>query len=382
MTTSLAFAAAAAGLIAAAMVLLGGWSAWRLERLSESQESDANETLISVVIPARDEAQYLEASVRSLLAQQDVDLEVIVVNDHSSDATGAIADALAAEDERVRILHDPELRPGWLGKVNAMQHGLDAARGPLVLLSDADIDRAPRCLASALSVLRQRDLDLLTLIPEFRCESFWESVLIPQILVAGYAQLFGPAVNDPRSKQAVAAGAFILVRREVLETLGGLKAIRSNPTDDVALAQMFKRNGRRMLILQAADFVSVRLFHGNRHAFWGLTKNILIAVDRLWLAPAAMLLPFFVYWTPLIALAVGAARGDAVLAAVGFAGYAASWLALVAARLLCGCRFAWAAASCFPLAAVPVALCFAIAIYHRLVGGAVSWRGRVIALQD
>ena len=112
---------------------------------------------MSVIIPARNEEQDLAEALASVLSQQDVELEVIVVNDHSSDRTGAIADTLAAADARVTVIHDPELPPGWLGKCNAMQKAVAVASGDMLLFTDADIMHDPRCFVTALAEMERRE---------------------------------------------------------------------------------------------------------------------------------------------------------------------------------------------------------------------------------
>ena len=115
-----------------------------------------------------------------MLDQQDVDLEIIVVNDHSSDRTGAIADGLAVADPRLRVIHNPELPPGWLGKCNAMQQAAAVATGEMILFTDADIVHSPRCFVTALAEMERRELDFLSLFPLMECVSFWENAILPR----------------------------------------------------------------------------------------------------------------------------------------------------------------------------------------------------------
>ena len=116
-----------------------------------------------------------------MLAQEDVELEVIVVNDHSSDCTGAIADAFAAADGQVRVIHDPELPAGWLGKCNAMQKAAASASGDMLLFTDADIVHAPRCFIMGLAEMETRKLDFLSLFPLMKCVSVVENIIVPAL---------------------------------------------------------------------------------------------------------------------------------------------------------------------------------------------------------
>ncbi len=215
----------------------------QLGTLDADSQIRSAEPTISVIVPARNEQLDLASAVRSILAQQDVRLQVILVNDHSSDDTGAIADSLARSDDRVTVIHDPPLRDGWLGKTNAMQTGISLATGALTVFTDADVIHHPCCFAVAVAMLEEKKLDLLSLCPTFECKSFWENVLLPHCFIAGTVQFCLQSVNDPRSSNGAAAGAFILVRREMVDRIDGMQSVRSEFLDDVALARSVKRHG-------------------------------------------------------------------------------------------------------------------------------------------
>jgi glycosyltransferase involved in cell wall biosynthesis len=157
-------------------------NAWRIGNFDASTEPrDYTRFLISVIIPARNEEMDLRQTLHSVLNQEGVRLEVIVINDHSDDRTGAIAEAVAAEDGRVTVIHDPPLKPGWLGKCNALEHGRQLASGDYIILSDADIDHHPRCFSSAMEHFERHDLDLFSLFPLIICESLWENIFLPEV---------------------------------------------------------------------------------------------------------------------------------------------------------------------------------------------------------
>lgn len=331
---------------------------------------------VSVVIPARNEALDIEASVRSVLAMEHVDLEVIVVNDHSEDETGTILDAIAAEDSRLTVVHNPPLREGWLGKPNAMDAGVAHARGETILFSDADVLHHRSELATALDVMHREQLDMLSLCPRFHCDSLFENVVLPHLFIAGTVQFCLQAINSPTSPHGAAAGAFILLSRQKLDELGGIHAIRNEFLDDVAIAREVKRSGGKARLHFAPELSDVRLFKGNHHAIWGLTKNILGAVDHIVMAIPAMFLPLVVYWIPLICFGIGLAKGSLPMTIAGATAYAIQCLLLIpVARYV---RFNPFAAVLFPLGIIPVMCSFSAALYHRVVSGSVAWRGRVI----
>jgi chlorobactene glucosyltransferase len=335
---------------------------------------------ITVIIPARDEEQDIGAALQSVLDQQDVDLEIIVVNDHSSDRTGEIADAMAAADRRLRVMHNPDLPPGWLGKCNAMQRAAALATGEMLLFTDADILHAPRCFVTAQAEMERRDLDFLSLFPRMDCVSLWENVILPA-LIGGLADLAALGIEDPHSPDAVAAGAFLMIRPHVFRAIGGFEPISHEMLDDVALARLVKRNGHRIGFRLAPHLLQVRLFKDNRHAFWGMTKNILEGLHgRLWMAPLAMILPAFVFVTPWVCaiVALNQARTGLLLLAMGVYGaqYAMIW---ASSRIF---RFRPFKALLFPLVVAPVACCMVRALYLYSLHGSVQWRGRTIQVRN
>lgn len=351
----------------------------RLGELGPQSHTHIPHKKITVIVPARNEAADLRSSVESLLAQDEVELSVVIVNDHSTDGTAEIADSLAA-DSRVRVIHDPPLTAGWLGKANAMQHGFLATTSEVLVFSDADVLHRRRCFATVLAEMSRQQADLISVCPRFISESFWENVTLPHCLVAGMVQFFFPSVNNPQSSAAGAAGALMMARRSVLEEIGGLACIKSAMLDDVELARAVKRHGAKVCFHIAPELLQVRLFKGNHHAFWGLTKNILGGVDNFWMALPAMFLPVFVYWGPLLAVWIGWARRRPILAVAGAAAYAIQLGLVFMSRRIVSVRFP--AAAFFPLGAFPVFCCFVRALYHRLRDGTVVWRGRAVSVTE
>jgi glycosyltransferase involved in cell wall biosynthesis len=334
---------------------------------------------LSVIIPARDEERDLSESLRSVLAQADVELEVIVVNDHSRDQTGAIAESVARSDSRVKVLHDPELLPGWLGKCNAMQQAAARASGEMLLFTDADIIHKPRCFATALAEMERHQLDFLSLFPRMQFISLSENIILPA-LIGGIALLATRGIEDPESSDALAAGAFLMLRSRVFRALGGFEPIKNEMLDDVALAKLIKRNSYRVGFRIAPDLLSVRLYKDNRHAFWGMTKNILVGLNgRYWLAPAVILLPVLVFWAPLYCAVAGAVGGEPVLVAAAAGTYALQLAMIWSARRVF--EFHPGKALLFPLVVIPVACCMVRALYLYVLHGAVEWRGRTVRVR-
>jgi chlorobactene glucosyltransferase len=228
---------------------------------------------VSVVIPARNEEAGLERAVRSHLAQEYSNLQVVVVEDRSTDGTAKILEALSREDSRVTVVAGREPPDGWLGKPHALWLGSKTADGELFLFADADVRYHPRALIEALTVLEDRRLDLLAFFPKFETRGFWENVLIPYLSVGVFLGLGFLGAMRRFRPLAIGAGAGNLVRRRAYDAVGGHPALRDSVIDDVRLAITLKRAGYRVGGFRAPDRVVVRMYRGFREVWNGFTKN-------------------------------------------------------------------------------------------------------------
>ncbi len=217
---------------------------WRADqRLAKSGEPDGWPSVVAIV-PARDEAPSIGACVAAL-ARQDYAgaLAIVVVDDSSTDGTGDIARAVAGP---VEVIAGEALPAGWSGKLWALDTGLrHAAALPAdyVWFSDADIVHEPHVLADLVGFAEARRLDMVSLMARLHCRYFWERLLVPAFVFFFQMLYPFPAVNDPRSKTAGAAGGCVLLRQDALERIGGIGAIRGDLIDDCALAAAVKRSG-------------------------------------------------------------------------------------------------------------------------------------------
>ena len=295
------------------------------------------------------------------------------MNDGSTDATGELADRLALRDKRVEVMHDPPLRDGWLGKANAMQCAFERATAEEVLFTDADVIHRPGALARGLAERERSGADLLSLSPRFHFECWWENVLLPHATMAGVIRFLA------RGREPAAVGAFMLVRRQVLEEMGGLACVKHEMLDDVMLAREVKRRGFQAAFALAPDLLDVRLFNTNREAFWGLTKNVLAGLRSPWQAVPLAIYVVLVYGLPPLAILVGTLRWDWGLFVSGLGVYAVQFSLVTLLRPLA--RVRWSQAWAFPLAMIPLLCCLVAALYYRVRHQGVYWRGRVRPVQ-
>ena len=351
----------------------------RIHWLSPSSVPVHNTSTISVIIPARNEEQDIAASLRSVLNQEGINLEVIVVNDYSTDRTGEIIDEIAQSDARVKVLHHPPLTPGWLGKCNAMQHGAAEATGDYSLFADADILHTPGCFATVLNVMQENAYEFISLLPRFENLSFWENVNVP-IYFFGVAKLLAtPGLEDPDSPNAVASGALMLIKTQVFRDIGGFEGVKEEMADDIGLARLLKARHYRVGYRLAPECLQVRLFKNSRDAFWGTTKNILLAVEgHLWLAFPLIILGIVQNWTPLLSVAVGVVFGNGLLLLAGMVTYGIQYLSFFSVGHLL--RFHPLKLLFFPLVVIVATCCIVRALFYH-TKGAIFWRGREIKVR-
>jgi glycosyltransferase involved in cell wall biosynthesis len=228
---------------------------------------------VSLIMPARNEERTLEPALRSKLENTYPELELILVDDRSTDATGTVADALARADTRLQVVHLDSLPEGWLGKVHAMQRGSERASGEWILFSDADVHLAPGTLERIIAHAEHEKLDHVSVLPEVTCTGFvLRAALVTffRVLSVG-GRLW--AVPDPRSSAAVGIGAFNLVRRAALERTPGLEWLKMEIGDDAALGVMLKRSGARPAVLEGRGAVSLEFYPSYRALTLALEKN-------------------------------------------------------------------------------------------------------------
>jgi chlorobactene glucosyltransferase len=352
----------------------------RLERAPSPREHPK----VSVVIPARDEERSIAAAVQAHLAQSYGDLEVITVNDQSTDRTGEILASLSLLDPRLVVVEGGPPPPGWLGKPHALWEGAQRASAPLLLFADADVVYGPEALTRAVGELQHSHADLLCLIPAIETVGFWEGALMPYLLNALF---LGPgflANSDRFRKIAAGGGAGNLVRRAAYEQIGGHAAIRDSVIDDIHLALRVKGAGLRARVVRAEKDVSVRMYRGFAEVCDGFTKNVAYAFSGpfgLWFGIQSVV-GIFLTVLPVVVL-FAAALGASVSSSDVFwagAGYGLFVLAQAALAIALG-RSLWPSLT-HPIMATVWAGILCRSFYHRIIRRRLTWRGRQFDARD
>ncbi|MHB0685856.1 glycosyltransferase family 2 protein, partial [Roseomonas mucosa] len=230
--------------------------------------------LVSILIPARDEAAHIAACAEAALASTGIEVEVLVMDDGSRDGTAAIVEALAAHDPRLRLLSAPPLPPGWTGKVHACARLAEAARGGHLLFIDADVRLAPQAAAALAAHARRHRLALASGVPRQEIGTLGEALTVPAInlLMLGYLPGAGRAFTR-HPALAAACGQLILVEAGAYRASGGHAALHGVLHDGLALARRLRAAGHRTEVVAGAHLATCRMYRGFRESWNGFLKN-------------------------------------------------------------------------------------------------------------
>jgi chlorobactene glucosyltransferase len=347
----------------------------------EPAEPPRDGPLVSLVIPARNEAHNIGPCVESALASTYPRLEVIVVDDHSSDGTASIVEAIASGDTRLRVITPPPLPDGWFGKQWACWTGAAESRGDLLGFMDADTRQAPDLVTRTVHALTSRGSDLLSVAGTQELGGFWERLIQPQIFAIMLQRYGGTEIvnRSRRVSEKIANGQCLWVRRATYDALGGHAAVKHEVAEDLALAQLWFRAGRTVSLVLGLDQLSTRMYTSLRELIEGWGKNIYAGgrnampfgmVGRL-LYPFALVAPSLFWLAPPIVLALG------LLGVVGASALAWAAIATVANLAWWLAVYAWLRLS--PLYAVLHPVGAAMVLYIAL--GAIA-RGRRVRWKE
>jgi cellulose synthase/poly-beta-1,6-N-acetylglucosamine synthase-like glycosyltransferase len=268
-------------LLAGGWIIFGVWvlgitpslvvTLWRsLDSVAARLQAPGAWPRVSMIVPARDEEKKIESAMRSKLAIDYPNLEVLAINDRSQDATGAILDRIAADDPRLCVLHLDSLPEGWLGKSHAMHVAATRATGDYLLFTDADVFFERDVLRKAVTMCEARGLDHLALMPRLASTGFFEQALelyfAMMLCIASQPWL----VRSSLRMSYVGVGAFNMVRRTAYNACGGHVAIRLDVLDDVKLGKLIKHAGFKQDVLDSAGGIQVRW----QDSFWGVVRGL------------------------------------------------------------------------------------------------------------
>ena len=265
---------------------------------------------LSVLVAARNETKCIETCIRSLFQQDYPGLEVVAINDRSTDDTAQILDRLAVEfPGRLKVVHVTNLPVGWFGKPHALTLGLQSASGSVICFTDADcVFEAPSALRTTVAELFRRDLDFISLAARYSMNSLREAVAVPCCSEALMTWLRPERIEDPRWSDAFANGAFIMVRKAPFERIGGWGAVRTQISEDLQLARLAKQQGLRVGVAHGKGFYRTASYPTVRESWNGWSR-----IFKGTLTPAQLMITVgrmsILFLMPLIAVLGGLWEG-------------------------------------------------------------------------
>ena len=230
-------------------------------------------TRVAAIVPARNEEVSIAACITSLAAQPEI-VEIIAVNDQSSDRTAEILHGLARNISHLRVVDAPAPPAGWVGKNHAASLGAQQANSPWLLFTDADAVLLEGATAKAIALAIEKDAVLISFSPEQQLQTWYERVLIPFVYLRLAQRFSFDEVNDPACKAAAANGQFLLIQRKTYDAVGGHDAIHNSVLEDVALARRVKSAGFRLWFASGFGIVRVRMYRSFSAMWEGWKKNL------------------------------------------------------------------------------------------------------------
>jgi chlorobactene glucosyltransferase len=345
----------------------------------------ANAPLISICIPARNEENNIRRCVEAALAQEYPNLEVIVLDDRSTDATLTLLNELASRDSRLISINGSDLPSGWAGKPHALYQAVTVARGEWLCFVDADTFLAPQALSSVLVKAQETEADLFTIMTRQILGSFWEKTVMPLVMTALSVGFSPRKINDPSRRDAVANGQFIFIKRSVYDAIGGHEKVKDQIVEDKAISEQVKWNGYRLIVADGSQVVSTRMYTSLGTMWEGWTKNIylglrdhpsLLLLGAFGATLALIAALFLPVWLPLGLVWYFNGGGWMAIAVAVQALIVWSYLlyirAVIAHRMGISRWYAWTT----PLGAGVFAAMMLTSAWKVLSGQGVTWRGR------
>ncbi len=263
---------------------------YQLDIVVEPTPPPLNAPFISVCVPARNEERNIRRCVEGILNQDYPNFEVIVLDDRSTDSTSEILHQLAAQNDRLKVISGSDLPEGWAGKPHALYQASAFTQGEWLCFIDADTFLEPNALSSCYAKAIETQADMFTIMTFQILGSFWEKTVLPLVMTALSVGFSPRKVNDPKRKDAIANGQFIMVKRSVYDAIGGHESVKDSIVEDKAISEQVKWNGHGLVVADGMKVARTRMYTSLPEMWEGWTKNIYLGLSE---QPSLMALGVF-----------------------------------------------------------------------------------------
>ena len=375
-------------LYAALMIILGAYAMINIilnlfyfKRMGKVEEK-TDGPLISIVIPVRNEEKNIGKLLESMISQKYRNIEILVINDQSTDRTERIIKGYADKDKRIRFFStDPEKQLHKNGKINALLQLIPHAKGEFILATDADTTHSADCISHAYSIMESKSLDIISGFPKEICDSYFGSICMSAMMLT---YVFVPqwlVHRFPIPAASFAIGQFIMMRKIAYEETGGYEAISSNQIcDDIGIVRLFVKHRKKYAFVDLSEYSSCTMYKTAAESFKGIERSIagVIPPKPLLMVPTALIVTIFIHisFSPIASLTMFFLYGFSLQAKLLLCGTVLFILAWYI-----GCKSAnWKkriSISC-PLTLLVVAAMYIHGLFRSITGKGFEWKGRII----
>ncbi|MDQ3020932.1 MAG: glycosyltransferase family 2 protein [Bacteroidota bacterium] len=287
-----------------------------LPKINSIQKNISNknkDVLVSVLIPARNEEDNIARCIKSVLNQSYGNIEIIVLNDNSSDRTGEIFNSI--EDSRLKIINGKPLEAGWVGKNFACDQLQRLAKGKYLLFIDADTEMSKGCVSAAVFFAAENGTDLLSIMPYEESVTFWEKLVIPMLYFAVMVFLPVPMIEKSNLKQlAMGNGQFMFFKQSFYDKIGGHKSLKNKIVEDVWLARRIKEFGGKLIFADGTDIMKCRMYKGFEEIWSGFSKNVFAGLSFSSIGLITVILLYLVFFiSPVFFLIFGSVISNSLI---------------------------------------------------------------------
>ena len=355
--------------------------------LDKFENTSKSTPKVSIILPARNEEEFLEKCLDTLLEQDYENYEIIVIDDSSDDSTGEIISKYSEKNPKIIHVSARPKPEGWMGKNWACMEGYRKATGELLLFTDADTKHSKNTISSSVSHLISFNLDALSAIPKMVTFDFWTKISLPMISTFLHTRFSALNVNNPSKKTAYFFGSFFIMKKATYEKIGMHEGVKHEIIEDGALGKKVKDLGYKIKIVKGEHLIDA-VWARDRITLWNALKRLMIplylqsekiAIGSFFATLFLLFVPFPIFATSLL-LPLEAISAKMLCVSAGFASLLIYVAAIIETKFLLELRLIHALFA--PLGGLVVVLGFLSGLLQAKKSSSVSWRGRNYSMKD